>query len=262
MARNYRQPGPVTKALTAWDGKYTLEAVERVNALRIEDLGAHRSDGANRWRPSGLSNCERQQQLSYLGVKQTDESKGDTGVASLTSDGTEFHYYIQTIGLSCGFLDDIEVPFRDDMLNIAGQTDGVGSFQGPGYVFEAKNVHDQEFREIVSGLHTDRYYGSDGNPGPRYKDVKQVHPYMKGLGLERASIFYMSRSRKILWTEFVVEFDPGVYDEIDQQTNRLELALEQGRLMPMLDTCELRKGWRYDYCQWRSMCPTATVESR
>jgi hypothetical protein len=233
---------PVTESLARWNGKYTAEAVERVQEVMRKDLLTdHRDHGEGRLRPSMLGlECERPALLSYEG-----EPNDGFSVASqmIMSAGTWRHYCWQMMGLSAGFLTDIEVPVEVERWKLRGALDGLMS---NGEVFELKSVNGQRFSKIRD----------DGNPlhyRPLDGHVEQVHPYMLAVGTRWSSIVYEERNY-LGFIEVRVQFDDGILQRMEQRFTAWGGFIAAGTLPPIREDCLVHTGTVFERCNWKESC--------
>lgn len=240
-----KSAGPVTRALANWDGVITKEAVEVVNSLRLKDLEMDRSSGKGRFRGSLLGSCDRMQMLSFLGY---DQEKGDDTGREIMRDGTYRHYFWQEVGLSAGFLTEIEAKCWYEPWHFGGQLDGVMAVDSnhPGRGgFELKTTNERTFSAVTKA------------GAPLLKHLKQVGAYCEATGLDWFSVVYETRSYQVQWKEFVVQYDDELRDITHGQINEL-LGWEAMEELP-----PVKEGYPKDsectyWCSYSSVCPTAT----
>lgn len=231
----------VTQYMHDWDGRMTEAAIRRVAEEEIRDaLGTHREDGRGRIRPSNLSEtCPRLHALSYLGYPNVIDAKSRT----LMDDGTERHYFWQKVGLSAGFLSDIEVPVRLDSLQIKGSIDGL---MVDGSVFEFKEVGPKIYEQRIEARQ------------PTFDHLLQVHAYMKALGTGKASVVYERRSYGVEWHEFRIEWDAGVYRTLQDRVWPALEAIGERHMPDMIEECQGLSGPTFKGCGYHDVCPSAT----
>lgn len=233
---------PVTEALAKWDGKFTPQAVERVQEVMRKDLlTAHRDDGSGRIRPSMLGlECDRPALLSYEGEPADGFS---TASMSIMNAGTFRHYYWQMVGLSAGFLTDIEAGIEHKPWQLRGSLDGV---LDNGEVFELKSVNSRKFAIIKD----------DGNPlhyKPVAAHVEQVHPYMLARDTKWTSLVYEDRNF-LSFIEVRVRFDEGILTTMNWRAERWNAYIDAGTLPPIRPDCLEQTGTTYRYCGWKESC--------
>jgi hypothetical protein len=229
----------VTRHMADWDGVMTPSAIMQVaNQEIIDNSDAYdASDGRGRIRPSNLASpCTRLHVLSWLGAPN------HLGDETLMEDGTQQHYVWQKKGLSSGFLRDIEVPIEVPSLGIRGRLDGL---MVDGSVFE--------FKETGPKLYEQRLIAKE----PTHAHLLQVHAYMKGLGVDRASVVYESRSYGVQWHEFRVQFDPEIWKELKALCWPVLEATENGVMPPMRHECTELSGPIFKKCGYNAVCPSA-----
>ena len=230
---------PVTQAMHDWDGVLDSWAIMRVASQEILDNAeaTDRSDGRGRIRPSNLSSpCARLHAFSWLGAPN------DLGNTSLMDDGTQRHYYWQKVGLSAGFLKDIETKVEVESLGIKGSIDGLMT---DGSIFELKVTGPKLYEQRIAARE------------PTHSHLLQVHAYMKAMEVDRASIVYERRSYSVDWHEFRVQFDPEIWKELKELAYPVLEAIEQRELPPMLPICEGLSSNTFKNCGYRAICTSA-----
>jgi len=235
---------PATQALARWDGVIAPWAVERVHQLKLKDLEGDRSSGEGRFRGSLLGACARMQMLSYRGYLGTDPD--DTGV-DIMRDGTYRHYLWQEVGLSAGFLSDIEVKASYPEWEFGGQLDGlmapVDGLPGRGG-FELKTTKWDYFKEVKD------------TGKPLHKHLLQIGGYFKALDLDWFSVVYELRGARIEFVEFVV-FPQEVKTITEANFGGLMTWRDREELPPVKDGYPNDKECAY-WCGYTKICPSAT----
>jgi hypothetical protein len=237
--------GPVSRAMAKWDKKITVEAVEKINALRLKDLDNDRASGEGRFRGSLLGSCPRMQMLSYRGyLAKPPEGDG----LEIMRDGTYRHYFWQEVGLSAGFLSDVEVFVEHEPWHFGGQLDGVmmpdDQLSGRGG-FELKTMNERSFSNAIK-------QGSVSE-----KHLKQIGAYCEAGGFDWFSVVYETRSFTVKWKEFVVKYDDALKELISTSVESL-LDYEAREVLP-----PYKENYPKDYecslwCQYKTICPSAT----
>lgn len=234
----------VTKYMYDWDGVMTPEAIRKVAELEVRDNSQEgqeaKASGQGRIRPSNLGErCARLHALSWLGYPKI------IGDDSLMKDGIQRHYFWQKVGLSAGFLTDIEVKVRVPNLEIYGSMDGA---LVDGTVFEFKTTGPTLYDQHIA------------NRAPAFEHLLQVHAYMAATDTKKASIVYEKRSYKVEWREFRVEWDSGVWNTLLERISPVIDAIDQRELPPMLEECLDHSGYVFDRCRFHEVCPSAKFE--
>jgi hypothetical protein len=235
---------PVTRAMHDWDGRMTEFAIVRVANQEIMDNhpDIDRSDGRGRIRPSNLSSsCQRLHALSWLGAPK---ERGDT---SLMDDGSQRHYYWQKVGLSAGFLTDIEVPISAPALFLSGRVDGL---MPDGSVFEFKHTGPKLYEQRIAAREPTRAH------------LLQVHAYMHALGTDRASVVYERRSYGVEWHEFRVKWDPAIFRELQALVVPVIDAVGSKTLPQMQEPCQSLAGPTFSNCGYHHVCPSAQFTTK
>lgn len=232
---------PVTEAMARWDGVYTKEAIDRVIEVQRKDWGSdHRSDGSGRIRPSSIGGtCPRPALLSYLGLPSDPAPKSSRMIMDA---GTWRHYCWQLMGLSAGFLDDIEVPLEHKPWRLKGAADGVGDCG----IFEFKSVNSQKLATVKGS-------GAPNQFKPIRSHVDQVNAYLVAKDLEWASLVYEDRNY-LGWIEVRIQRDAEVIESLDRRFSAWEAHIKADTLPPILPDCWQQTGGTFKYCGWKDSC--------
>jgi len=245
-ARGGQQATPVERTLARWDGVITREAVERVNIQRLLDQEGDKSSGEDYYRGSLLgSPCPRQQMLSkrgYIGDQDINDPN------SLMQDGTHRHYLWQEIGLSAGFLVDIEYAAVYDPYTIRVHLDGVmadfDDMPGRGG-FELKTTNRTLFNKVIA------------NGEPHLKDLGQVGGCMIAAGMDWFSVIYEVRDYSIQHKEFIVYNDDRI-KELTHTTMQELFDYEAAEELPPVLPDYPRNNQCANWCNYTRICPSAT----
>lgn len=230
-------PHPITTMLHFWDGQYTQEAIDRVNEVMNADmLTADRGDGGGRIRPSSIGDtCARKQLLSYHGYRS---DPFDRQTAAIAESGTFRHYRWQLLGLSMGWLKDIEVRTEYAPWLLAGSMDGVCIDDS---VFEFKSVASTKFGRIKAA------------DAPIGTHVMQIYAYMKARGVNRASLIYEDRNFAE-FMEFRIHLDQELERELDSIMTGLVEHVEANSLPPIKPACIAASGAEFKECRFKDAC--------
>jgi hypothetical protein len=234
---------PITQAIARWDGQLTVEAVERVHQLKLTDMNGDRSDGTGRLRGSLLGSCPRMQIMSYRGYLGADP---DEVGADLMKDGTYRHYLWQEVGLSSGFLADIETKVKIPKWLFGGQLDGLMApcdLPGKGG-FELK-VTKWDYYKLVKA-----------SGAPLHKHEMQYGAYMMALDLDWFSVVYELRSNRIEWQEFVVHNTPDLRRRVEANFGSLLGFIDREELPQVKPDYPKDKECAY-WCGYTAICPSA-----
>lgn len=245
-----RSTGPISRAMAKWDKQITVEAVKTVNDLRLKDLNNDRASGEGRFRGSLLGSCPRMQMLSYRGYIS---KPADGDGLEIMRDGTYRHYFWQEVGLSAGFLSDIEVFVEYEPWHFGGQLDGVmtpdDKLPGRGG-FELKTMNERAFSEAMKSL-------KNGGQGVSEKHLKQIGAYCEAGGYDWFSVVYETRSFTVQWKEFVIHYDDRLKELTHSTLNNLLDYEAREILPPYKDTYPKDKECTY-WCSYKQICPSAT----
>jgi hypothetical protein len=233
---------PVTAALSQWDGQITAEAWERLQEVMQHDFfTADRSHGKGRIRPSSIgSRCPRPALLSFNGMPSDDPGKSSR---SIMDAGTWRHYYWQVVGLSAGFLDDIEVPISYEPWKLKGSADGVGEKVG---IFEFKSTNSNKLSKVRGSGHPDLYSPDSGH-------LEQVSAYQVATGLEWASLVYEDRNY-LGFIEVRIRRDQEREEALGRKFSAWLRHIENDTMPPILPDCWYQTGPLFKYCGWKESC--------
>ena len=242
LRKNITQP--VTEGMAKWrasgSSQYTQEAYDRVIQVMHDDMFTGR-EGDGRLRPSLIGSCPRQQLFSWMGVEQ--EPPSSISMQAMDA-GTDWHYRWQLIGLSQGFLTDIEVKVVYEPWNMRGSVDGILS-DGSG--FELKTVNSWKYKQVIA----------NGALKTEFRHMLQVHAYMIALDIDMFSIVYQDRNSG-QYQEIRVAKDPVWVDMLTNEMESLVSHIGKNTLPSMLDPCkeQVVTDYAYQYCPYKSVCPT------
>ena len=254
--------GPVTRAMAAWDGRITTEAIARVNELRLLDSTGDRRDGTGRYRGSLLGACDRMQMLSYRGYQGPDEGSEST---LIMADGTYRHYFWQEVGLSAGFLSSIEHKAAYAPWRFRGQLDGLGTDHKGEYGLELKTTKWAFFKEVkdylaLCRLHRARVLDPALGDPPKIlvKWLTQIGGYRRAIGNPRFVLLVEVRSDRPDWFELVLGEDDTAVDDLARLTFERLARYEQAEVLP-----PVKPGYPSDnecsyWCSFTAICPSAT----
>lgn len=233
---------PVTESLARWDGKYTQAAIDAVIEVQRKDWGSdHRSHGGGRIRPSSIGNvCPRPALLSFLGDPSDPTSKASR---SIMDSGTWRHYYWQLVGLSAGFLTEIEAKLEHKPWRMSGAADGIGPAVG---IFEFKSVNSQKLSGIKGS-------GDPHQFKPPKEHLDQVNAYLVARDLQDASLVYEDRNY-LGWIEVRIKRDDEVIASLDRRFAAWDAHIRNSTLPPILPDCWQQTGNTFKYCQWKDSC--------
>jgi hypothetical protein len=249
---------PVTVWTEEWRaaGKIiTDDAIDTVLATIAKDLkSGSRADGSDRLRPSGIGNpCGRAQVFSYLGIQQGPKNPEYEEMADA---GSWLHYKWQLEGVSAQWLTDIEVPVEIPEWGLRGAMDGLCI---DGSVLELKTVGTAKYQGLRKAPPVEVW------AGPNEEHLRQVYAYMHAVDSRAASIVYIDRDSNA-FREFRVEWDQSYFDAMNETILGLVGHIERKELpviMPgcravMDGTADSRQKSKFNFCDYRNTCETAT----
>lgn len=147
--------------------------------------------------PSALGVCMRQ---LFFGATDAIPNDDDTGAELLRTTvifetGTYIHVLLQNLCKRAGCLVKREVAIQNEVLGILGHADGIIRIGGRKYLLEIKTINDRGFTMTTEVQ-------------PAHK--KQIHAYMRALGLDAAVVLYYNKNTQNM-KEFVVPYDEAYY---------------------------------------------------
>lgn len=185
---------------------------------------------------SSLGSCARQQQFTYVGMPKREETAQRKAVLV---NGKWMHMKMQAAGLTEGFLPHVEVPISENIWGIRGTMDGKSD---KNKIVEAKSQNSFGFRKLRT------------SPEAKDEHIFQVGTYMLMEDKEEAIVWYENKDNQDT-KEFTVHRTTALMDRVIQRVEKLIEITEAGRLADMLPLCMEKKGWQYDYCAYRDVCP-------
>jgi hypothetical protein len=249
--------GPITRAMYLWDGTLTEDAVRRVHELELRDIAGDRSDSTGRLRGSLLgSPCKRQQVIPFVGYLPDPPSEFSL---ALMNDGTQRHYWWQKVGLSAGFLTDIEAKAAYEPYYFGGQLDGEGVDEHGTYGFELKSTNPTKYRQVSAddGFTPEEWTFVESERKLLTKHAVQVGGYFLARpDLERFSVVYEKRDYSVEWVEVVVTRD-DVMEVTERSFTDLLMWIAHEQMPPQLPNYPKDKQCT-TWCSFTSVCPNAT----
>lgn len=231
----------VTYGMNNWYANgavYTPEAIQKVYDVEMSDISVGRG-GEGRIRPSLIGDqCRRKHILSFLGAER---ERPTLESFHIMNSGTTGHYRWQKMGLSAGWLTDIEVKVAYAPWRLAGSMDGLLS-DGSG--FELKTTNGFAYASIMK------------KGEPKWEHLMQVHAYMKALDINEFSVVYENRDN-LQWREFRVKQRNDVMEALESLMEELLDAID-GEIMPeMIESCLDHRG-PWGRCDFKDSCPITT----
>jgi hypothetical protein len=248
--------GPVTRAMNAWDGTLTPEAVARVHEVEMNDITGSRASGEGRLRGSLLgSPCDRQQTLSYLGYEGDPPTQAGL---DMMNDGTQRHYWWQKVGLSAGFLREIEYEVTNEGLLLGVHLDGLGTDEEGDYGFELKSTNPTKYAQHKAddGIMPAEYTAVQKSGKVLTKHALQIGGAFAAMpDLQRFSVVYEKRDYRVDWFEVVVHRD-DVIDATEAMFDRVLGHIDRKELpAPLADYPSNNQCTTW--CDYDAFCPTA-----
>lgn len=200
-------------------------------------LGIPERDRTKSWAASGAGKCLRQRQFSFLGMPG---KQPDSHALNIFLNGTWVHIRHQVVGLTAGYLKDVEVPLELPEINLRGTADAVDDTDA---LVEYKSINMNGFMQV-------RQFGVKAD------HKLQVHSYMLAGGFQGARVVYENKNTNDI-IEFYVERDERLIRDVRHDLEELNVATENDYLLPMLEECKKKEG-QYRWCPFASQCSTAT----
>lgn len=182
---------------------------------------------------SSLGSCPRQQQFTWIGLAKLKQSAQRMAVLA---NGSFVHLRLQAAGLSAGWLAEAEVPVPENVTGLKGTLDGVCV---DGEVAEIKSINDRAYRFVQDAA--------------KDEHVFQAETYMVTTGAEKAVILYENKNTQDL-KEHIVHHDDATDTKIIGKALELQNRTADLDLFPILPKCLEKKGWQYDYCDYKDRC--------
>lgn len=235
----------ITPSLNEWLLQHGDEEVpEDVAAKVMKQMTTKPRVRSASFSASSAGMCERRQVLGFLGIAEVGAT--DPQLQNIFNDGKWRHLRWQTMLLTAGLMDTMESPLRWKRMRSLGTMDGRGvvddSHPKPGW------------RGLEFGL---ELKGVSGFMFPKYRKSeefkaehkKQVHRYFLMSGLDLFVIIYEDKSTNN-WFEWVIEPDDETLQEQLEELRRLNNAVDQERLPPILPQCKARTGPTFNECPY------------
>lgn len=211
------------------DEPFSPEAID----FMAKELAKGDRDRRGSFSASGLGSCPRQQQFTWIGLQKLQASARQMAVFL---NGTFVHLRLQAAGLTAGWLARAEVPIPDNATGLKGTMDGE-VYEGS--VLEAKSINGRAFNFVKDE--------------PKPEHVYQVETYLVTTGKEKGVILYESKDNQDL-KEHVVMHDEAADRKIIGRALELQERTADLDLFPVLPKCMEKKGWEYDYCDYKDRC--------
>jgi hypothetical protein len=186
------------------------------------------------WHPSTLMGCKRAQVFEYMGMDTINPFTAEQ--INLFNDGKWRHLRWQTMGLTAGFLDEVEVGFKTSD-NLVGSVDGKGvDRDGVKFIFELKGIY-QLNDSLPYSLH-----------------VWQVQSYLYGnQDCKYATIVYEDK-RTQHFREYVVKRKPYMQKVIKSRLESLNQHVSNKELPDVREECRAGKGEEFKECPYKNVC--------
>lgn len=188
---------------------------------------------------SAAGTCLRRQELAFLGL--TPDRTIDPNLMMRFSNGAWAHMRIQALLLDAGILSEIEVPLSWPSMRSMGTIDGLGyvpddhpreMWRGKEWGFEFKTMNSNVFRKTRQ-------------EGPKPEHLRQIHRYFLSGGFDLFCLICECKDTQN-WFEWVIEPDPVLIQEQQQELRELNDAIDREQLHKVLPQCAKQTGplWR------------------
>lgn len=183
--------------------------------------------------------CDRRQVLGYLG--KTPNATTSPELQNLFNDGKWRHLRWQAMLLSAGLIEDIEVSLKWPRMRSKGSVDGVGftgdlpireEWKNKTFGFELKGMNPFVYQKWASGPRPLK---------PNPKHLHQMGSYFLSGGFD-LFIYIVEDKATQSWEEVVVEPDPRMIKESEEEIVFLNKCVDNQTLPPILQECQDREG--------------------
>lgn len=228
--------------------------------------GEYAKPRENRISPSGFGGkCLRETLFSFAGAPKLPSPWQSE---ALMEDGGFDHLKWQMIGLSAGFLTDVEGFRHVPELRLGGSRDGVGDDDS---LFELKNTAEHLYKAIVTGNGSAANYARDMVE----KHKTQMEAYWlldeltDGVLAPFGSLVYVNRANPADIHEVRIRPSEERRAKVHAILEEAHDYIDVDELPDLLEGCQASLGWlarsptsseqtTYSRCQYREHCPTAT----
>lgn len=212
---------------------YTPEAAEHARAVL---MGEKKHPRPGRFSPSSLGMCRRRLMFGFEGAPQVGENLDSLDLMNV---GTFDHLKWQVEGISYGYMKEGEVWVHDPDLRLGGSMDGLLADDSG---FELKTARSTLYNKYVVN-----------EKAPKHEHTLQFGAYAMIHGLTWGSIVYEHRDSG-QFHEFRIDMTGPLEKAVLNEVKVLNSRLEEGKLPPILDDCEMRLGYTYNSCPYRKEC--------
>jgi hypothetical protein len=233
----------ITNKVEAWlakegDNLGITDTDDLDRLVRLAVGVADNSDRSKRFGASSRGTCERRQVLAYLGLPVA--RLRDPSLQNIFNDGTFRHIRWQLMGMAAGVFTDVEVKMKLDDWRLGISMDAINEDEL--WVFELKGARYLPMSEAdISEAH-----------------MLQMHTYLFATGWDRA-VYLVEDKATQQWKEIVVRRNNAYVDKVRRELERLNEAVEEEVLPPVLPECAVRKG-EYKKCVYGPWCVKHAAE--
>lgn len=205
---------------------------ERIKQLMVSTDNHSREA---RFGASSRGTCERKQVFTYLGLPQTG-SLMPPSLINLFNDGTWRHMRWQGMGLEAGWFTEVEVQTTVPEYRLGVSADAMNDEECWGFELKGTSALGSVIRDGIPPKHN-----------------LQMHTMM--LAFDFDTWIYMAECKFTQsFYEVVVHRDEKVIQEVKDELNRLNDAVEDEALPPPLQACCKHQGSEWAECPYAGFC--------
>jgi hypothetical protein len=235
----------ITPRLDAWLGASPELVVEtpEEEALMLRLLSKPRGSRVGVWTGSQATTCERKQVFNFMGVHQL--ARYDPRLLNLFHDGTWRHVRWQLMLSKAipGF--EAELPTSVTTMNFLGAIDGGHPTELWGFELKGTSAFPKVVQNGVMEAHREQ--------AERYWISTEADP---AFPVFNEWVFVYEDKRTQEWREIVVQRDATIERRVRREFQRLNDAVTQENLPPVLPGCKRGVGREFKQCPYADRCLT------
>jgi hypothetical protein len=181
--------------------------------------------------------CHRRQVYAFLGLPGGKFIEPQ--LQNIFNDGTFRHIRWQLMGMKAGIFTDVEVPFKAPEWRLSTSLDGENDTHP--WLFELKGWG---MGKSIASLKN-----PENIPLPH---MLQMHTMMFATGWDMA-IYVAENKGSNNWAEVIVHRDEGLINEVRDELDILNTAIEDQAFPPIQEACRFKKG-DYRDCPYGARC--------
>lgn len=228
-----------------WLRNHADEALPKwVLDIIVEQMGKPPRVRSGSFSSSSAGSCLRAQELEYIGAKVDSAQQPDSELSNIYNDGKWRHLRHQANLLTAKIIDSIEVPVMWPEMRSRGTMDGKGTvpndhpnkkWRGKPYGLELKGMFSWQYAKRVK------------NDDPKESHLDQITRYMLASGID-LFVYLVENKDTNTWWEKVFEPDPRRMANQRRELERLNKAVDEGKLHKPLLSCSNRIGGQWNNC--------------